>query len=108
MVEGAGDEARGPGRAPVGSPRATVGRAGGGRAGTRGERASAGTQAQAEDVVVTRDRPAHSVFGAAPARPAGGGDAGARSSGGQSAALIRPRPLVRVQARPPAEPHAAS
>ena len=29
------------------------------------------------------------------------GDAGARSSGGQSAALIRPRPLVRVQARPP-------
>ena len=26
---------------------------------------------------------------------------GARSSGGQSAALIRPRPLVRVQARPP-------
>jgi hypothetical protein len=33
----------------------------------------------------------------------GGGDAGARSSGGQSAALIRPRPLVRVQARPPDE-----
>jgi hypothetical protein len=35
-------------------------------------------------------------------RPHGVGDAGARSSGGQSAALIRPRPLVRVQARPPA------
>ncbi len=30
-----------------------------------------------------------------------GSFAGARSSGGQSAALIRPRPLVRVQARPP-------
>jgi hypothetical protein len=33
--------------------------------------------------------------------PARGAGARARSSGGQSAALIRPRPLVRVQARPP-------
>ena len=34
-------------------------------------------------------------------RFARGAGAGARSSGGQSAALIRPRSLVRVQARPP-------
>ncbi len=33
--------------------------------------------------------------------PCGVPAARARSSGGQSAALIRPRPLVRVQARPP-------
>jgi hypothetical protein len=53
-----------------------------------------------------------SVFGLGSTRPHRDGDrdgdvaqaalpgAGARSSGGQSAALIRPRSLVRVQARP--------
>ena len=95
MVEGERGEAGSRGRAPRGSAGGNPGvAAADGRAGRTGERSSPRSGIAAHCGI-------HSVFGAAP-----GGAGRARSSGGQSAALIRPRPLVRVQARPPAEPSA--